>query len=1107
MKQKVRILLIVIINLIICSTFSELRFSQSASVNFLKEESAITENIPNKFITSNSDELFNSEMVWSEPLQITTPILKRGDYKIKQALDGSIHCVFIKQLSLYGSGFFHIKSNNISSNEWSSPHQILQFDAKILEFDFIIENNNKTIHIGFIAKRETIFQVNYISKNESESELIDNLIIDKSFQNEFSSLNLYFDNNLLHMLWITKEVGTIIENQNCSIVTVTKNLLNSIWTQKRTLFDIENPILISITKLKNNNLAMTLVKWNALFDGNDIYVTTSSDNGSTWVNFTLIYEYNLEIEKMFIFSNNLTSGLHFFWESNELYKKVNHLEIYSNKTIKSDLFVLNNYGNSVSYFCGFYENVTSGDLHVFIEESNSGLFSLYYRKRLNVGLAWQVSIVLTTKSKSLIPNFISNKESNNPLIGKLVYKNYDIIIGSYFFNNDTLLNEHTILQMTYVNEKGSICVDSNKTIHYIWKYNNYFDNKIFYMSKTNNGSFEIHGCITGPTITDASDPKIVIDSKDNIHCFFVADDILTGFNGLFYTYKLAAQINWSQTELVKEPQNHAQSDNMEIKIDEMDTIHLIWGERNGLYQNRLYYSHKMESDEIFTNSVLLDNNEYIASIYPDFVIDSIGTIHFVYVEIDMENSINFIHYQFKLDGQSWSSPNTLTASTQYQLLQLELIIDSSDKLWMVYLRRYLSGPYVVSDSILMEKEFNDSWFVSDTLYTNEIINFHDFFITENDTLVYLQHNDNIPTDTIPDGPSDLVMVSNKIANQNWNEREQLALNTNYEYKPIGYFDNYSKNVFCIIYDKDNSYVNMQIITRLNDLDGDLLGDEDEIIFNTNPTVTDSDSDKLFDGEEVKLHHTNPALNDTDWDNLSDGREVINFNSNPLSIDTDNDNLLDGEEVYTWFTSPILSDTDSDNINDYDEIFVYGTDPTNEDTESDGMPDFWEIQNDLDPNSDDSFFDFDSDNLYNIEEFLYHTNPNFNDTDLDGLLDGDEVKIYFTNPLNVDTDEDTISDFDEILIFGTNPLLEDSDRDGFTDREEINAGTDPNDPRDNILRNRNQRIILGVVLPIVFISSLSAIFEIRYRSRIKKLYESELEEQQLENEKLENIAAD
>lgn len=1099
MKQKTQMFLLIIITIILLSSFHNPDlFQGQKNTNLINEFKKSQKNSNEANILTNTTSIFENNLVWSEPLQLTMPILKRGDYKIKQSSDGTLHCIFIKQLTLYGSGFFYMYSNNTSSHNWSFPKQLIQIDTEISEFDMIIDYNS-TIHVGFIAKRETVWQVSYISKVENETYLNHNKIIDRSFNNEFSNLNLLLSNNILQMLWISKERNTEDENLESSIISIAKNLLNNVWTQKKIFYEGINPITFSINQLKNNNLVLIISKWNSLFNGNDIYYASSNDNGETWINYTLIYEYNLEIEKIITYASNITGGLHIIWNSNEVYSSFNHLEIYLNGTIRSDSIKLNNF-NSDGYFVGFYENYTSGDLWIFYEEY-TGLYNLKYRKRLNFDLSWQISTTLLTKSKSLIASFIEDSEENNPILGEFFFKNYDVILSSDLYNNDSLLNEHLILQMTDENGKGSICVDSNKTIHYIWQYNSIYDNKIYYLSKTVNGSYEIHGCITDTSITDAVEPKIALDSKDNIHCFFVADNIITGFDGLYYTYKLTSQANWSKAELVENPTNYAQSENLDVYIDDLDTIHLVWGENKGIYQNRLYYSYKMENEEQFTSVLIHDNNAYTSSIDPSFVIDSYRTLHLVYIKINREDGINYIQYQYKLISQSWTTPLTLTASTQYLLLQTNLEIDSSNTLWMVYLRKYQGELYVVTDGILMEKEYNSAWYHSNTLFTNEVINFHDFFITENDTLVYLQHIKNIPTDTIPDGIIDLVMVNYRIAGYGWSDREQIAINLKYDHKPIGYFDTYSKNIYCVVYDKVSNDVNMHIITRQNDLDGDLLGDEDEFIFGTDPFIVDSDSDNLNDGIEVNSHQTNPALNDTDWDGLNDGIEIINYNSNPLTIDTDNDKLLDGEEVYVWLTNPTSSDTDSDLINDFDEIYIFGTDPTKEDTESDGMPDYWEIVNDLDPISDDSYIDFDSDNLFNIEEYWNNTNPRLNDTDMDGLLDGDEVKIYFTDPLNMDTDEDTINDADEVLVFGTNPLLEDSDQDGFTDREEINAGTDPNDPRDNIRKNKIQKIVLGVIIPTIAISSFYVFFEIRYRIRFKKLIENEMEEQRLENEKL------
>jgi outer membrane protein OmpA-like peptidoglycan-associated protein len=52
--------------------------------------------------------------------------------------------------------------------------------------------------------------------------------------------------------------------------------------------------------------------------------------------------------------------------------------------------------------------------------------------------------------------------------------------------------------------------------------------------------------------------------------------------------------------------------------------------------------------------------------------------------------------------------------------------------------------------------------------------------------------------------------------------------------------------------------------------------------------------------------------------------------------------------------------------------------------------------------------------------IYHTDPNNPDTDGDGLTDGDEVKKYHTDPLKADTDGGGVDDGTEVKR-GTNPL--------------------------------------------------------------------------------------
>lgn len=81
-----------------------------------------------------------------------------------------------------------------------------------------------------------------------------------------------------------------------------------------------------------------------------------------------------------------------------------------------------------------------------------------------------------------------------------------------------------------------------------------------------------------------------------------------------------------------------------------------------------------------------------------------------------------------------------------------------------------------------------------------------------------------------------------------------------------------------------------------DLDEDGLTNLEEYLNNANPLVNDTDSDGLFDGEEVKDYGTNPNDEDSDDDNLSDGEEVLVYFTDPNNNDTDGDGMLDGKEI-------------------------------------------------------------------------------------------------------------------------------------------------------------------------------------------------------------------
>ncbi|MEM2222571.1 MAG: hypothetical protein QW143_04100, partial [Candidatus Korarchaeota archaeon] len=323
--------------------------------------------------------------------------------------------------------------------------------------------------------------------------------------------------------------------------------------------------------------------------------------------------------------------------------------------------------------------------------------------------------------------------------------------------------------------------------------------------------------------------------------------------------------------------------------------------------------------------------------------------------------------------------------------------------------------------------------------------------------------------TNPDSDGDELsdLLESMLGSDPWREDTDYDGLTDIEERYIGtsVFDADTDNDYLTDYDEVNG------VNITNPMTGENL-----IVF-PNPLNPDTDSDGLLDGEEVSgfdipgigYVQTDPTLRDTDFDMLTDDQEVywgtnpwnpdtdddglddydeLRWNTDPLKNDTDGDGLLDGEEVWgieipgigIRVANPTLSDTDGDGLSDYDECKIYGTDPTSPDTDRDGLTDGEEIAMGTDPLNEDT----DGDGLDDYKELIWSTNPLKNDTDGDGLLDGEEVwgieipgiGIRVANPTLSDTDGDGLSDYDECKIYGTDPTSPDTDRDGLLDPIEL-----------------------------------------------------------------------
>ena len=73
----------------------------------------------------------------------------------------------------------------------------------------------------------------------------------------------------------------------------------------------------------------------------------------------------------------------------------------------------------------------------------------------------------------------------------------------------------------------------------------------------------------------------------------------------------------------------------------------------------------------------------------------------------------------------------------------------------------------------------------------------------------------------------------------------------------------------------NAPVNQEPVEVIEDKDGDGLSDQEEKELGSDPKLSDSDQDDLFDLEEVRVYKTDPTNPDTDKDGFQDGEEVYN----------------------------------------------------------------------------------------------------------------------------------------------------------------------------------------------------------------------------------------
>ncbi|MDF7807914.1 hypothetical protein P4E94_10735 [Pontiellaceae bacterium B12219] len=243
---------------------------------------------------------------------------------------------------------------------------------------------------------------------------------------------------------------------------------------------------------------------------------------------------------------------------------------------------------------------------------------------------------------------------------------------------------------------------------------------------------------------------------------------------------------------------------------------------------------------------------------------------------------------------------------------------------------------------------------------------------------------------------------------------------------------------------ENKDVRYYIISDADaDTDGDGYSNLRELIFETNGNgpgtfdFIDSDGDGMHDWYEIKLFGNllQDGTDDYDHDDLKNNEEMV-YNSNTASIvwnsdpslaDTDGDLMDDYLEtvIYTFLNplNPDDRDYDKDGLSNFQE-HIGTTDLNNWDTDGDFFSDGWETKWNLSPHvPNDPASDIDLDGLALSNEYTYGTNPQEPDTDFDGTDDGAEINQGSspTNPVDNGEAPDADDTVALYLSVGDSPL--------------------------------------------------------------------------------------
>lgn len=563
------------------------------------EQTIIPENLPFDSQIFNSDSSLSGFDVWGQPMRITAENLQRNEYDIYQDETGKYHFVYIKEVTTHGMGLAYSCSTNDSATEWSLEEIIITVEATIIKPKIIVDND-QNIHIGYFSAREDYYRVNYLNKSSSSVNWGAEKILNST--RTHTPLELIFGktNTTVHMSWIFSEKGKTAQTWNSKIIFLSKLNNASVWTRtENDSFNLINPLRMDFKALTNGTIILLCSVWAEDYLNNTILITRSNDFGVNWNAFNEIYEYNRKIGYVYVQPSIISDNCHIVFVSQNSPRILFYFKVLTNGTVNGTVDQISQQLAN-SFFAGIVENNQTKNLHLVYEEMQDNRYNIFQRTKLAGNTTWEAATKVTNDDTSLDPIMLQSNIDGSTHFGQLFYlSEYSVFAKSYNSSENWQL-DNELLRTSRFEDDPSFVIDSEGTMHLVVEHLIPPYSEIRYYRKEIGESWTFEGSLTETWWTQATSPKIISDSNDNIHCLFIAEEQTFHDDTLYYRTLNKGTNNWSAPLLITTPAEPAVDYHLEFLADVSNTLHIIWIESTGTDRNRMVYSTKSEMATNFT---------------------------------------------------------------------------------------------------------------------------------------------------------------------------------------------------------------------------------------------------------------------------------------------------------------------------------------------------------------------------------------------------------------------------------------------------------------------------------------------------------------------------